>query len=455
MNRLIWLFVSLTLACDSQGTFEGSGVSDSAPGVSSYVGMGGDCCGEDPHPVHGVEASDGDFILGGKSIDSGGTPNGFVVKLSGGSSADPQWIENGAAGHQWTYTFGQANNFDAVNSVAEKNGAVFVAGVNQSQTGSLQRYLAKLDASSGAEVWSKVFSASIGLESAFESIELTPDGGIIVAGFSNAEPDGVEGFKSYGNPLSGVANVMYFSDSQLESSEAPEQPTWQQEYEAYGSIRSIKGTKDGFVFVTSRSEELYTVVKIDDSGEYLWSQDLNEHGEATDIAVVTDSGEEIGFAATGHNHNGEGIDGSVTFLEPNGELRWTTYHGDPAGGIKEFEGLDGGNPKLIYDECWGIQPTDDGNIVIACGTGIEGCSLENAGLGIECRNDPRRKWRSLLIELDQDGEMVWYRTDSFYYEDEQEAAATAAEHVIRMKNGGYAAVLDQDFGIGLLVLDSE
>ena len=31
----------------------------------------------------------------------------------------------------------------------------------------------------------------------------------------------------------------------------------------------------------------------------------------------------------------------------------------------------------------------------------------------------------------------------------------AAEHVIRMKDGGFAAVIDQDFGIGLLVLESE
>jgi len=455
MIRISLIFASLVSACVSKVYFEGSGVSDGAPNVSFYVGMGEDCCGEDPHPVHGVEASDGGVILGGKFIDSGGSPNGFVVKLSSGSSVDPQLLEAGADGHDWTYTFGQPNRFDAVNSVTEKDGAVFVAGVNQSETGAIQQFLVKLDSVSGTELWSKVFPVSSGLESAFESIELTADGGVIVAGFSNAEPGGVEGFKSYGNPYGGVANVLYFSQSQLEASQAPAQPTWQQEYEAFGSVRSIKETEDGYVFVTSRSEQLYTVVKIDDDGEQLWSQDLNDHGEATDIAVVTDSGEEVGFAVTGHHHNGEGIDGSVTFLEPNGELRWTTSHGDPAGGIGEFEGLDGGNPKLIYDECWGIQSTGDGNIVVACGTGIEGCSVGNAGFGVECRNDPRRKWRSLLMEIDGAGEQVWYRIDSFYYEDEQDAAATAAEHVVRMENGGYAAVIDQDFGIGLMVLDSE
>ena len=106
---------------------------------------------------------------------------------------------------------------------------------------------------------------------------------------------------------------------------------------------------------------------------------------------------------------------------------------------------------MIFDECWGIQPTGDGSVVIACGTGIEDCSLGNAGLGIECRNDPRRTWRSLMMKIDSSGEQEWYRTDSFYYEGEDVAAATAAEHVIRLEDGGFAAVIDQDFGIGLRI----
>ena len=455
MNRPSLIFPALLMACVSRGDYEGRGVSDFAPDVSYYVGMGEDCCGEDPHPVHGVETEDGHFILGGKFIDSSGNPNGFVLKLSSGSSEHPLLLEDGADGHEWTYTFGEVDSFDVVNSVAAKAGAVFVAGANQSETGAVQQFLAKLDANSGEKIWSTVFPVSNGLESAFESIELTTDGGAVVAGFTNAEPGGIEGFKSYGNPYGGVANVLYLSASQLNADQAPEGPTWQQEYDGVGSIRSIKETEDGYVFVTSKSEELYTVVKIDDVGNQQWSQDLTDHGEATDIAVVTDEGEQVGFAVTGHHHNGQGIDGAVTFLELGGEIRSTTFHGDPAGGVRDFEGLDAGNPSLIYDECWGIQPTNKGTVVIACGTGIEDCSLGNAGLGVECRNDPRTTWRSLLMEIDGSGEQVWYRTDSFYYEEEEGAAATAAEHVIQVQSGGFAAVLDQDFGVGLMVLGSE
>ena len=120
-------------------------------------------------------------------------------------------------------------------------------------------------------------------------------------------------------------------------------------------------------------------------------------------------------------------------------------------GLK-FSGLDAGNPELIFDECWGSQPTDDGGAVVACGTGIEGCD-GLAALSIACNSDPRRKWRSLLIAVDADGRATWHRADSYIFPGETEAAASAAEHIIRGPSGQLAAVIDQDFGIGLLVLE--
>ena len=134
---------------------------------------------------------------------------------------------------------------------------------------------------------------------------------------------------------------------------------------------------------------------------------------------------------------------------------WGKQYGNPAGGENEFSGLDAGNPALIYDECWGIQPTDQGGAVIACGTGIEGCDEYESGSAIakECQEDPRTKWRSLLIEVDETGEQLWSRTDSYLEEGSQESEESAAEHVIRTQKGSYAAVIDQGFGIGLIVLE--
>jgi hypothetical protein len=118
--------------------------------------------------------------------------------------------------------------------------------------------------------------------------------------------------------------------------------------------------------------------------------------------------------------------------------------------VGEFSELGTGNPALIFDECWGVQPTDDGGFILACGTGIEGCDEIEGELKNECESDPRSMWRSLLIKVDSDGEELWSRTDSFSMDGE--STETASEYIIKSDDGVYASVMDQGFGIGLMVL---
>ena len=70
---------------------------------------------------------------------------------------------------------------------------------------------------------------------------------------------------------------------------------------------------------------------------------------------------------TGHKNMDGGIDGSVTKIDPDGNIEWGNTYGNPEGGVGAFEGLDAGHAELIFDECWGIQPSENGAIV-ACGT---------------------------------------------------------------------------------------
>ena len=304
-------------------------------------------------------------------------------------------------------------------------------------------------------IWSQTFSASTEGDSAFESVVTTPDGGLILAGYMNGEEDSAEGFKSYGNPIGGEANVMYFSSEQLQSSSPPTTPSWEQQYEDLGSVRSIRVVEDmGYVFVASKTESLYVTVRLDEYGTEEWRTGLTDHGEATDITVLENDGIQTGFAVVGHLGVDGGIDGSVTMLNIEGEIQWSQTYGNPVGGLFEFSGLDAGNPKLIFDECWGVQSTSDGGMVVACGTGIEGCDEYGlaSGLRSECRSDPRTKWRSLILGIDAFGEQVWHRTDSYYFDEENEAAASASEYIIASSSGTFASVIDQDFGIGLLQL---
>ena len=83
-------------------------------------------------------------------------------------------------------------------------------------------------------------------------------------------------------------------------------------------------------------------------------------------------------------------------------------------------------------------------MVVACGTGIEGCDELGPGSPLsECKADPRTKWRGMLIGLDASGNQKWSRTDSFVFPGENEAAASASEYVIRTQSGGYASIVDQ------------
>jgi len=447
------MFVGLfwsVLGCGPDGYTQGNGISEDAPMVVSYSAMGYECCGDDPHPVHGVESSDNGFILVGKSIDSEGGLDGFVVKIGSELPAGTSYLnDTGANQFEWGTRIGMPGTFEVVNSVVSIDDVVLIAGAKESNDGNIHRFIAKLDLVTGTEIWSKNFPVGQDSESAIESIFMTSDGGLVVAGFVDGEKGMIEGFKSYGNPVSGKANVMIFSAEQLSEEDAPDAPIWETVYDSYGSIRSIKTTMDGYVFVAPTSEELYASVLIDHVGSVVWTQNLNDHGEATDIAVMTKEGIEVGIAITGHHKVNGGIDGSVTVIDLDGERRWTNYYGNPSGGIYEYEGLDDGDPKLIFDECWGIQNTDHGSVVLACGTGIERCGI----LDFSCQNDPRVKWRGLLMEVDSEGRQLWFRTDSYYFEEEETANASASEHVIRTNNGRIASVVDQDFGVGLLILE--
>ena len=105
--------------------------------------------------------------------------------------------------------------------------------------------------------------------------------------------------------------------------------------------------------------------------------------------------------------------------------------------------------KLIFDECWGVAQRG-ASLVVACGTGIEGCGAVEATASEQqaCEGDPRRSWRSYLVAVDGAGEVLWSRADSFV-ESTGEASESAAEFVVVDAAGEIYAIIDQVFGVGL------
>lgn len=290
----------------------------------------------------------------------------------------------------WEHTTdnpGARRDWGLSSAASPDGGSVFVAGA-LSPSANMQRSLLKLDAGTGAITWTKTWAAgkSSSAHDAIESIEITSDGGMVGCGTLGATS--VFGFKSAGNVEGGgVGFVMKLSSSTLASTTAPSSdPDWTVELAGTLTCKAVKQRADGgFVAVASVPEGASPyapkVIWISSSGVVERTVSVTAHPEATDLAF--DSVENIYITGHGGRSGAGGVDGAVSKIGATGSYQWTAWVGNPSGGINaNFANLDEGNPKLIYDECWGIAGTADGTgFYLGCGTGIEGCGEEITGGG--------------------------------------------------------------------------
>ncbi len=458
--------VSMTVAVClmlSQSVMAQTGVSERAPAISFYAALGEDCCGEDPHPVHGIGTSDGGVLIVGKSARSEDEWGGFAVKIGPPNPVGVgQFITSGEADTlKWSIRIGRANSRSALLNAVELAGAIFVTGLRDNGQGLSQMYLAKHGLEDGRLIWEmELANQTDGRSGAIEVIQSTPNGGLIAGGITDASQSGLEGFKSFGNPYGGRAELLYFSADIINGAQAPNSPTWRRGlpgYETVKSVHPIPGPNAGYIVLVGSEGREATVVRTDAAGDVIWQRTYQGRFEATDLALHYRDGEHLGYTFTGHGGRNGTLDGQLTRIDLDGRQVWAKSFGNPAGGVGPFTGLGRGHPQLIYDECWGIQGLPDGGVVVGCGTGIEGCDLiADRGLQQTCRQDPRQTWRGWVIRFNMGGEIVWDRLDSFPEADSRDRPADAAsEYVAVLANGGILSVVDQGFGIGVLVLNTD
>jgi hypothetical protein len=93
-------------------------------------------------------------------------------------------------------------------------------------------------------------------------------------GFMDSSLDGLEGFKSYGNPSSGSAFVAYFSPAQIASNVAPTAPAWRKNFSDSLTVKGIRpvGGPDEFIVLISLSEvpHIPCLMRLDANGNILW-----------------------------------------------------------------------------------------------------------------------------------------------------------------------------------------
>tara|TARA_B100001093_G_scaffold303555_1_gene289493 strand:- start:12958 stop:14391 length:1434 start_codon:yes stop_codon:yes gene_type:complete len=438
-----------------------------APNTILFKVTTGECCGgedADPHAVHGLETDNQAFILSGKSADVGGGRDGFVVRITDYRNAEGVlWlIPEEDFNYDWVYTFGSKGRDDGVNAAAQIEESVFVAGFRADNHGVIHSYLARLNLSDGNEIWSTMIPASKReKESAFEFIQTTSENGIVLSGVTNAEKGSLEGFKSYGNPATGTAFVMHFKERQLMNEDAPLKPDWMLEIPGNISAKTIKEvvSQEAYVVASSTTNDNHeaSVIMIDKAGKTSWIKTYPSHGEVTDIAPSYFDGKVDGYLMVGHVEGKSGaLDGSITKLSNDGSILWSKQYGNPSIDRSISSNIDRRNDRFIFDECWGIDSTGDGGAIIACGTGTHCDEVEdNQKLFDQCTSDPRGIWRSLLIRVDNDGKLLWDKTDSFELEDDGRAPNTASEYVFFARDGRIVSLLDLDFGFGLQILEPE
>ena len=228
---------------------------------------------------------------------------------------------------------------------------------------------------------------------------------------------------------------------------------------SYITCKSAKTTHSGETVALLYSEESNAaLIKLDGGGAVSWGPVTHDNIEGTDVAGSYDGSE---FAVTGHG-GPTGIAGKL--------LRVDSSTGNLIG-ITEFRSVPEGagpNYQYVYNECWGIQPLPQGGYALACGTGIEECSMLtkqlrrqcNQGRALELDNRdgavprPVEIRQSVIVLVDHLGEVIWQRVDQWSETGNTQSTphSSAAEYTIIGTDGSIATVNDEGTGVGLLKL---
>ncbi|MDR2352680.1 MAG: hypothetical protein LBF22_05860, partial [Deltaproteobacteria bacterium] len=303
------------------------------------------------------------------------------------------YAENSSPNIEWQKSFGGSR--DAAHSIQiTPDGGYIIAGHSFSNDGDVKVnhgkadvWIVKLD-SQGSIQWQKSLGSSDN-DVAF-SIQITPDGGYIIAGYSSSNDGDVKG--NHG-----------------------ERDAWIVKLDSQGSIQwqkllggsdvdvanSIQITSDGGYIIAGESysndgdvkgnhgKADVWIVKLDSQGTIQWQKSLggSEWDEANSIQITPDGG----YIIAGHSKSD---DGDVKGNHGNGDA-WIVKL-DSQGTIQWQKSLGGSEP----DEANSIQITSDGGYIIAC----ESFSNDGDVTGNHKRGGV---W---IVKLDSQGSIQWQKS---------------------------------------------
>jgi len=242
------------------------------------------------------------------------TNDGGYVFVGFKGSQDAFITKTDAFGNkEWSQTFGitgtNERTFNAVQQVAD-GGYIIVGSFQMSNEGPSDGWVVKTDAS-GTEEWSKTYGWSNGGES-FSDINLTPDGGYIIAGYTFSVGAGS-------------------GDMYLVKIDASGNEEWYKTFGGTGSeiatTGSLQLTADGgYIFGSHHIDDGSYIVKTDSSGNMEWDQTFNSNRDLlTSIQLASDGG----YYLTGQSVIDNNGDIFLRKIDSSGSTEWLqTYGGE-------------------------------------------------------------------------------------------------------------------------------
>ena len=376
-------------------------VDGAAPHLRSWSGSM-DCCGEDPHPLHGTVLRDGSVVMVGKAVARDGEPAGFVTQWRAPDGpAVGQFIDDEAAVILATDNVGSGS---VLAQVVEVGDMIVAVGFEASTAGEDFLGIAVAMEPETLSVVARLVldGPERGTSAVFESVIVTPSGQLILGGSWGCDRDEIEGLKSFGNIVGGRGVLVEVDpetwfDVGRDAVGPDDVGALVHEVSEVQSVKSMRATSDGSIVAVGHDlEERSGFIRVD-SGllDHEWTR-FDDGFELTDTAVLETDGQEM-IVLVGHGGTST-IDGHAKAVRADGSVLWTTTFGNPGLDPDDAPAGDLAPDKFIFDECWGVASTRSG-VVIACGSGIEGCDAVDATSAEreQCQQDPRRAWRSHLV----------------------------------------------------------
>jgi hypothetical protein len=272
----------------------------------------------------------------------------------------------------------------------------------QENEGKARILISKLEADTGAIVWTKIVkSNNEDMNASAETVQFLSDGSFVVGGGVNSNiPSNEMFFKSGGQVEEAQAWIGKISASGAAGSDVPPiEWAWTNTDGRQGNAKAIKIDANDNIFAVAGMGTATTLYKFNSAGKEQWSTGSNyDNMQLNDLVINTDGT----MAMVGHTFVNNQWMGRLVGTDSAGTQQWTQDYGNYSGGTGNYAGLSAGG-DWIYNECWGIAKsytsgtTTQSGYVLACGTGIECEGGWFSGNVSQCDSDYRKNWRAMSI----------------------------------------------------------